>query len=269
MWQAPESSGVKEQVGSRSALSENPIHNLETSSEPVQELRQELARLKSVEHSQANALSQMLVQNASISSEREALARQLDETKSSMASLQEVLESMGREKQDNALLTSELQARIDKLNKRTAETPETVAQGELPVSDRDIRELMGARNLYITDVVDVDKNGHTRRPFGRIFYTQGKSLIFYAFDLDQQRGLHNAAFQLWGQRGSNRGAYVNMGVFYLDSGDTRRWVLKFDNPEKLAQINAVFVTVEPSGGSRKPAGKQLLYASLRTLPNHP
>jgi hypothetical protein len=60
-----------------------------------------------------------------------------------------------------------------------------------------------------------------------------------------------------------------MGIFYLDNEANRRWVLKFDNPEKLAQINAVFVTVEPNGGSHKPAGKQLLYASLRSLPNHP
>jgi hypothetical protein len=45
--------------------------------------------------------------------------------------------------------------------------------------------------------------------------------------------------------------------------------LKFDDPEKLAQIDSVFVTVEPHGGSKKPSGKQLLYASLRTQPNHP
>jgi len=72
---------------------------------------------------------------------------------------------------------------------------------------------MGARSLYITDVVDVDKNGHTRKPFGRIFYTKGKSLVFYAFDLDQHRGLHNAAFQLWGQRGADRNGSVNMAYF--------------------------------------------------------
>ena len=60
-----------------------------------------------------------------------------------------------------------------------------------------------------------------------------------------------------------------MGIFYLDNEANRRWVLKFDNPVKLAEINAVFVTVESNGPSPRPAGKQLLYASLRTLPNHP
>ena len=58
-------------------------------------------------------------------------------------------------------------------------------------SDRDIRELMGARKLYIADVFDVDSDSHTRKPFGRVFYTQSKSLVFYAFDLDHQPGVRN------------------------------------------------------------------------------
>ncbi len=187
-----------------------------------------------------------------------------------MVSLQGELDSLRAERRNNLLRVSTLETQIEQLNGRLTESQQTVAQQQdFLVSDRDIRELMGARNLYITDVVDVDKNGHTQKPFGRIFYTKGKSLIFYAFDLDQRRGLHNAAFQLWGQRGSDRNSYVNMGIFYLDNEANRRWVLKFDNPEKLAQINALFVTVEPHGGSQKPGGKQLLYASLRTLPNHP
>jgi len=65
-------------------------------------------------------------------------------------------------------------------------------------SDRDIRELMGARKLYIADVFDVDSGSHTRKSYGRIFYTQNKSLIFYAFDLDHEPGIKNAsAFQVW------------------------------------------------------------------------
>ena len=47
---------------------------------------------------------------------------------------------------------------------------------------------MGARKLYIADVFDVDSGSRTRKPFGRVFYTQSKSLIFYAFDLDRQTG---------------------------------------------------------------------------------
>jgi len=34
--------------------------------------------------------------------------------------------------------------------------------------DRDIRELMGARDLYIAEVYDVERNGQTRKAFGRV-----------------------------------------------------------------------------------------------------
>ena len=37
----------------------------------------------------------------------------------------------------------------------------------------------------------------------------------------------------------------------------------------IAQIDAVFITVEPEGGSTKPSGKPLLFAYLRIDPNHP
>jgi hypothetical protein len=46
-------------------------------------------------------------------------------------------------------------------------------------------------------------------------------------------------------------------------------VLKADDPKSLEDIDAVFVTVEPSGGSQHPSGKQLLFAYLRVNPNHP
>jgi hypothetical protein len=137
-------------------------------------------------------------------------------------------------------------------------------------SDRDIRELMGARNLYIADVFDVDSRSRTRKPFGRVFYTQGKSLIFYAFDLDRQPDVKNAnAFQAWGRRESNDAKPLNLGIFYMDNESNRRWVLQFDNPRQLAGIDAVFVTIEPRGGSPKPTGKPFLYASLRKEVNHP
>jgi hypothetical protein len=129
---------------------------------------------------------------------------------------------------------------------------------------------MGSRNLYIAEVYDVAKNGNTQRPFGRVFYTKGKSLIFYAYDLDQQPGLRGAnAFQAWGRRGADQANAVNLGILYVDNAAKKRWVLKDDNPKTLANIDAVFVTVEPDGGSNHPSGKPLLFAYLRVEPNHP
>jgi hypothetical protein len=68
-------------------------------------------------------------------------------------------------------------------------------QEELLGHDRDIRELMGARDLYIAEVYDVSTDGATQKPYGRVFYTKGKSLVFYAYDLDQQAGAKSATFQ--------------------------------------------------------------------------
>jgi hypothetical protein len=265
-----ERSALEEQLKSRSASIGELSRELKDRTGTIQELKRQLADVQSLDRNHQSEMTSALAQNAAITDERDSLLSKLKDTETSRDSLQTELAALQTERRDDLLRISSLEMRIDQLNGRLRETQETVAQQQdFLGSDRDIRDLMGARNLYITDVVDVDKNGRTKKPFGRIFYTKGKSLIFYAFDLDQHRGLQNAAFQLWGQRGSDRNSSLNMGIFYLDNEANRRWVLKFDDPEKLAQINAVFVTIEPSGGSQKPAGKQLLYASLRTLPNHP
>ena len=41
-------------------------------------------------------------------------------------------------------------------------------------------------------------------------------------------------------------------------------VLRFEDPLYLAEIDSVFVTVEPPGGSAKPTGRQFLFAYLNT-----
>ena len=129
---------------------------------------------------------------------------------------------------------------------------------------------MGARDLYIAEVHDVARDGHTQKPYGRVFYTKGKSLIFYAYDLDHQTELKQAStFQAWGRRGPDREQAINLGVFFEDSASKKRWILKCEDPKTLAQIDAVFVTVEPNGGSHKPSGKSLLFAYLKVDPNHP
>ena len=62
---------------------------------------------------------------------------------------------------------------------------------------------------------------------------------------------------------------MNLGILYMDSESNRRWALRLDDPKQLAEIDAVFVTVEPHGGSQKPTGKPFLYALLRREANHP
>jgi len=135
--------------------------------------------------------------------------------------------------------------------------------------DRDIRELIGARDVHIAEVYDVARTGQTQKPYGRVFYTKGKSLIFYAYDLDQAQVKNANIFQAWGVRGPDRQQALNLGIFYEDDASKKRWILKFDDPKMLAQIDAVFVTVEPKIGGHKPSGKPLLFAYLSGNPNHP
>jgi hypothetical protein len=195
---------------------------------------------------------------------RSSLEAQLNRAQESLADLRKDLVGMESQRRNDLLHSVSLETRVAQLSAQVND------QQSLLSSDRDIRDLMGARDLYIADVFDVDPNSHTQKPFGRVFYTKKKSLIFYAFDLDQQRGLRKAsAFQAWGLGDWDKKHPLNLGMLYLDNQANRRWVLKFEDPDALAKINAVFVTVEPPGGSAKPSGKQLLYACLSNQPNHP
>lgn len=200
-----------------------------------------------------------------------SLRDKLDATAASVRELQEKLDSTQREREQGEARAGSLEAQIQDLEGQLKQRQtEMSRQQDLLADDRDIRDLMGARDLYIAEVYDVSKEGATEKPYGRVFYTKGKSLIFYAYDLDQQAGVKNAdSFQAWGQSGPDRKEALNLGIFYLDNAAKKRWVLRFDDPHTLEQINAIFVTVEPRGGSQKPDGKPLLFASLRIEPNHP
>jgi hypothetical protein len=189
----------------------------------------------------------------------------------SAQALQTKLDSIAEKPSQDAKQVATLDAKVNELTNLLHQRDAVVdQQQELLAHDRDIRELIGARDLYVAEVYDVARNGATQKPYGRVFYTKGKSLIFYAYDLDQQTVAKNAStFQVWGRRGPDREQAFPLGIFYEDNASKKRWVLKLDDPKLLAQIDAVFVTIEPNGGSRKPSGKPLLFAYLRVDPNHP
>jgi Anti-sigma-K factor rskA/Putative zinc-finger len=189
----------------------------------------------------------------------------------SAQALQKKLDSTAEQSSQDAKRAAASDAKVNELVSLLRQRDATVdQQQELLAHDRDIRDLIGARDLYVAEVYDVARTGATQKPYGRVFYTKGKSLIFYAYDLDQQTVAKNAnTFQVWGRRGPDREPPFPLGIFYEDNASKKRWVLKLDDPKLLAQIDAVFVTIEPNGGSRKPSGKPLLFAYLRVDPNHP
>jgi hypothetical protein len=201
-----------------------------------------------------------------------SLEAQFGRAQGSLVVLEKQLSDVESQRRDELLHSASLETQIEQLSAQVKEQHSAIAdQQSLLGSDRDIRELMGARDLYIADVFDVDPNSHTQKAFGRVLYTKNKSLIFYAFDLDQKPGVKNAKiFQAWGLGDSDKSHPLNLAVLmYQDSQTNRRWLLRFEEPNVLAKINAVFVTVEPSEGSTKPSGNQLLYACISKQPNHP
>jgi len=209
-----------------------------------------------------------------LAEQREKLTGQLRDAEQTTQNAQAELASLRAEHDLTLARAASLESKIEDLTASARDRERRLQDDEQYLaSDRDIRELMGARKLYIADVFDVDSGSRTRKPFGRVFYTQNKSLIFYAFDLDHEPGVKNAsAFQVWGERDGESGEKsraTNLGILYMDSESNRRWVLRLDDPKHLAEIDAVFVTVEPHGGSQKPTGKPFLYALLRKEANHP
>ncbi len=209
---------------------------------------------------------------ATMAQQRDAIQQQLDDASNSLMRTREELNRVQQDRQGALYQVATLETRVQDLHMQLSSTNISSENADkFLAADRDIRELMGARQLYIADVFDVQKNGDRSKPFGRVFYTRGKSLIFYAFDLEKQPGYKEAkTFEAWGKPDSSSAKPISLGIFYMDNEQNRRWVVKSDNPEILAQINSVFVTVEPHGGSQSPTGKPFLEAYLHTLPpNHP
>jgi hypothetical protein len=224
------------------------------------------------EMAQAKAGSNALV--SSLSLELGRVSEELRDARQGSEHMEAELAGLRSERDTAVLRLAPVETRLKELAAANQERERRLQETEqFLASDRDIRELMSARNLYIADVFDVDSSSRTAKPFGRIFYTRGKSLLFYAFDLDRQtRVKDTSTFQVWGQKETAKGESarpLDLGILYLDSESNRRWVMHLDNPQTLSEIDAVFVTVEPHGGSRKPTGRPFLFAMLRKEANHP
>jgi Anti-sigma-K factor rskA/Putative zinc-finger len=255
---------LKAQLAERDKLIASLRHQIDERSSTLERLKTTQANLQ-----QSAATDEAETQR--VAADRAAVAQRLDAAQATIQKMQAELESARQQRSEGGSQDASLQAQIMELNGQLRDREQTIGkQEDLLSHDRDIRDLMGARDLYIAEVYDIGRDGATQKPCGRVFYTKGKSLVFYAYDLDQQPGVRNArTFQAWGRRGADMQEAVNLGIFFEDNAAKKRWVVKFDDAKSLEQIDAVFVTVEPNGGSRKPSGKPLLFAYLKVDPNHP
>lgn len=188
-----------------------------------------------------------------------------------IADLRAQNDKLHREAADNLSSAVIQEARIRDLRESLQqETANLERERELMAVGKDVRQLMGARSLHIIDVHDVDGGGKSAKAFGRVFYAEGQSLIFYAFDLPSGRlSPAKYTFQAWGQREYVSHSVRNLGTFEVDDHEQRRWVLKVNDPDLLQGIDSVFVTAESLGDAKEPRGKKLLYAYIVGQANHP
>jgi hypothetical protein len=224
------------------------------------------ARVKNYDINSANTKAQLAEANVELSRLQTQIAdanKALNAARIELASVRSA-----KDEEDAALVVQ--QFKLTELSEQIRNDRASAdRERQLSETVSDARDLMGARNLHIIDVSDVDGDGRAKKSFGRVFFTEGKSLIFYAFDLGHKGNAAKVSFQAWGQWDGQDKIAKNLGVFRVDDNAQRRWVVKVDDPEKLKNINTLFVTVEPLGGTVRPTGKKLLYAYFGLQPNHP
>jgi sugar-specific transcriptional regulator TrmB len=167
----------------------------------------------------------------------------------------------GIQKQENADLSSKLAFTESDLQR----------ERDLKSAKSEMGELAASRNLHIVDVYDADPNGKRQRSFGRVFYIEDKSLVFYAYDLDDPgRFKSNVVFHVWGGKAGVKEVTHSLGILHRDDSGQNRWAMTFDDAKVLTQINSVFVTAESaSKQSDQPHGKKVLYAYFGSPANHP
>jgi hypothetical protein len=234
------------------------------SAESLQAFQRELVQAKRNADQLLAELQQAHGQSSNLSNENQ-------KAQTLIADLRAQVESERRFRADDERNLGGQQIRIAELEESLRAASDKVErERQLSGVGRDIRVLMGARNLHIIDVQDIGGDGRSAKSFGRVFYAEGKSLVFYAFDLPNHKfGPAKYTFKGWGQQEATPQSPRHLGSFELDDGQQRRWVLKVDDPKLLSGIDSVFVTAELQGDNLKPRGGKILYAYLAGWANHP
>ena len=215
---------------------------------------------------------QLSSDRASLEKQLEQLQQELEKSQAAAANALEEARTQSRRADDTEATLIGDEVKLRSLEQDLKETSAALDQErQLLGLGRDVTDLMGARNLHIVDVVDTDGRGKARPAFGRIFFTEGKSLIFYAYDLNEAKMQKaNYQYQVWAKKEGPNQPAQRLGIFYSDDQAQRRWVFKCDNPKLLREIDSVFVTFgRPDGNPSHPEGPSLMYAYLRGQPNHP
>jgi Putative zinc-finger len=216
-------------------------------------------------------LDQVLHDQAGLRQQIESDSQALKYTQTALATkIAELKQAEDKNSANTASLVAmryQVQELTDKLDGQSVALKQ---ERDLLAGGREIRDIIGARNLHIVDVYDTDATGRTKKAFARAFYTEGKSLVFYAYDLPHRSDDADYRYVAWGQKNGRRSTIKHLGILINDDKGQKRWMLSFNDPKVLAEIDSVFITLEPSHQDpNKPSGKRMLTAYLNDQVNHP
>ncbi len=255
-----------------------------------------LSQLEGQKSQLENTLARLKQELSASQRERQSLSDELTTAKDKLAALtmqgKSASEHSSAELQEAQNKVATLQSRAEALSERLAESEvklgiqkqmredlaakldtteeELRRQNDLKSAKLELGDLVATRNLHIVDVYDADSNGKRDRSFGRVFYVEGKSLVFYAYDLDAPAQFRaNVVFHVWGEKAGVKEVAHSLGILRKDDGQNR-WTMTFDDPSVLVKINSAFVTTEvASKHYNEPHGKKVLFAYWGNQPNHP
>jgi hypothetical protein len=272
-----ESKQAKQQVdqltGENSALTSRISQlndSLTADQREIQNLRAQLGNAAATAENLRRHSEQASSQAARSSSQNVQLLDESHKQEKLLAEAKDEAARMSQLRVNNEAALAQEQLRIADLSNRLRVASATIdLERRLAAEGKDVRELMASRQLHVIDVRDADPDGNPGKAFGRVFLTEGKSLTFYAFDLNED-GVSNtkSSFQVWAVPEGSKNSSRSLGLLRQDAKAQGRWVLKVENPELVKDINSVFVTVEPAAGGKQPSGQKMLYAYLGEA-NHP
>jgi predicted nucleic acid-binding Zn-ribbon protein len=249
--------------------------------EEKDQLEQEVRRI-SVELAKAEAQKQELATKLAAATEKAAAGdrlqqefrqktKEFDDADAQITSLKsELLLTQQKQSELEAILVAQQQAAQDANAKFANAEFELERERGFQSARGEISELISARDLHIVDVHESEPGGKRQRAFGRVFYVEGQSLVFYAYDLaPSSHPERKLVFHVWGETAGVKDTTHSLGILHSDNPTEARWVLTFDDPKILNRINAVYITAErDSLSKRDPQARKLLYAFLGS-PNHP
>ena len=260
----------RENADLKAKLAEQQQPSADSGRQELQNLREQLQAAVKAAESNAQATDQLRAQVAQETQHNQQLLADLQAREKSIGDAKAELALLNQQRNEDEAATVAMKVQVNDLSEQLRIANKNLdLDHQLLAQSKDVRDLMGARQLHVVDVRDTGPSGKEGRAFGRVFLTEGKSLIFYAFDLNETK-LADAkhTFQVWGQEEGKTGTVRSLGFLYADDKAKRRWALKVEDPRLVSEIDSVFVTIEPVGGAKKPSGQRMMYAYLGEA-NHP